>query len=137
MAPRGFEAEFGAVSNGSDVEFTWVDSTSSFQRIVEELLTCDRYAIDTEFHRERTYFPALALVQLGWGDGNIVLVDPTSVDLAPLRQLFESDVEAVFHAAQQDLDVLTHAVAQFQERCLTLRLRVDSSDTAHPLLRRS
>ncbi|MEC8486457.1 MAG: ribonuclease D, partial [Actinomycetota bacterium] len=98
------------MSNGSDVEFTWVDSTSSFQRIVEELLTCDRYAIDTEFHRERTYFPALALVQLGWGDGNIVLVDPTSVDLAPLRQLFESDVEAVFHAAQQDLDVLTHAV---------------------------
>ncbi|MEL0194105.1 MAG: hypothetical protein VW962_03335, partial [Acidimicrobiaceae bacterium] len=73
------------MSNGSDVEFTWVDSTSSFQRIVEELLTCDRYAIDTEFHRERTYFPALALVQLGWGDGNIVLVDPTSVDLAPLR----------------------------------------------------
>ena len=98
------------MSNDSDVEFTWVDSTSSFQRIVEELLTCDRYAIDTEFHRERTYFPALALVQLGWGDGNIVLVDPTSVDLAPLRQLFESDVEAVFHAAQQDLDVLTHAV---------------------------
>ena len=98
------------MSNGSDVEFTWVDSTSSFQRIVEELLTCDRYAIDTEFHRERTYFPALALVQLGWGDGNIVLVDPTSVDLAPLRQLFDSDVEAVFHAAQQDLDVLTHAV---------------------------
>ena len=100
------------MSNGSDVEFTWVDSTSSFQRIVEELLTCDRYAIDTEFHRERTYFPALALVQLGWGDGNIVLVDPTSVDLAPLRQLFESDVEAVFHAAQQDLDVLTHAVGE-------------------------
>ncbi|HBU76112.1 MAG TPA: ribonuclease D, partial [Acidimicrobiaceae bacterium] len=48
------------MSNGPDVEFTWVDSTSSFQRIVDELLTCDRYAIDTEFHRERTYFPALA-----------------------------------------------------------------------------
>ena len=125
------------MSNGSDVEFTWVDSTSSFQRIVEELLTCDRYAIDTEFHRERTYFPALALVQLGWGDGNIVLVDPTSVDLAPLRQLFESDVEAVFMPLNKTSMFSLTRWAQFQERCLTLRLRVDSSDTAHPLLRRS
>ncbi len=98
------------MSNADDIEFTWVDSTSVFDSIVQELLACDRYAIDTEFHRERTYFPALALVQLGWGDGNIALVDPLAVDLAPLKKLFESDVEAVFHAAQQDLDVLTHAV---------------------------
>ena len=98
------------MSNADDIEFTWVDSTSVFDSIVKELLECDRYAIDTEFHRERTYFPALALVQLGWGDGNIALVDPLAVDLAPLKELFESDVEAVFHAAQQDLDVLTHAV---------------------------
>jgi len=98
------------VSNADDIGFTWVDSTSVFDSIVQELLACDRYAIDTEFHRERTYFPALALVQLGWGDGNIALIDPLAVDLAPLKKLFESDVEAVFHAAQQDLDVLTHAV---------------------------
>lgn len=98
------------MSDSDDIEFTWVDSTSVFADIVKELLACDRYAIDTEFHRERTYFPALALVQLGWGDGNIALIDPLAVDLAPLKELFESDVKAVFHAAQQDLDVLTHAV---------------------------
>ena len=73
------------MSNADDIEFTWVDSTSVFDSIVKELLECDRYAIDTEFHRERTYFPALALVQLGWGDGNIALVDPLAVDLAPSR----------------------------------------------------
>ena len=104
------------MSIGEDVEFTWVDSTSSFSAVVDELLTCDRYAIDTEFHRERTYFPALALVQLGWGEGNVVLVDPTVIDLSPLRSLFESDVEAVFHAAQQDLDVLTHAVGSIPRK---------------------
>ena len=104
------------MSNADDIEFTWVDSTSLFDSIVQELLACDRYAIDTEFHRERTYFPALALVQLGWGDGNIALIDPLAVDLAPLKELFESDVEAVFHAAQQDLDVLTHAVGSIPRR---------------------
>ena len=46
-------------------------------------------------------------MQLGWG-GRIVLVDPLAVDVRSLRRLFTSPALAVFHAAQQDLDVLTH-----------------------------
>ncbi len=87
----------------------WVDQPDELDEIVIELLDQPRYAIDTEFHRERTYYPALALVQIAW-PGNLVLIDPLAVDVAALRPLFESDVVAVFHAAQQDLDVLTHAV---------------------------
>ncbi|HEY5664145.1 MAG TPA: HRDC domain-containing protein [Ilumatobacter sp.] len=88
----------------------WVDRQDEFEVVIDTLLEQPRYAIDTEFHRERTYFPALALVQLAWGDGELVLVDPLVVDVRALERLFDSDVEAVFHAAQQDLDVLTHAV---------------------------
>ena len=88
----------------------WIDRQDELESIIDELLGEQRYAIDTEFHRERTYFPSLALVQLGWGDAELVLVDPMAVDITALRRLFDSDVEAVFHAAQQDLDVLTHAV---------------------------
>ena len=93
----------------------WVDQQHELEQIIDELLTEQRYAIDTEFHRERTYFPTLALVQLGWGDGHLALVDPLAVEIGALRRLFESDVEAVFHAAQQDLDVLTHAVGAVPE----------------------
>ena len=46
----------------------------------------DSYALDTEFHRERTYFAHLALVQIGWGD-EVALVDATAVDVAPLQDL--------------------------------------------------
>ena len=63
------------------------------------------YALDTEFHREKTYFPKLALVQLAWQD-QLVLVDPLAVDLAPFRTVLESDAIAVIHAADQDLEVL-------------------------------
>lgn len=87
----------------------WVDATSDLEAIVVELLDEPRYAIDTEFHRERTYYPDLALVQIAW-PGGLVLIDPLAVDITALRPLFDSDVVAVFHAAQQDLDVLTHAV---------------------------
>ena len=63
------------------------------------------YALDTEFHREKTYFPKLALVQLAWGD-DLVLVDPLAVDLSPFKSVLESASTAVIHAADQDLEVL-------------------------------
>src|SRR5262249_35816451 len=87
----------------------WVDQQTDLDEAVDTLVNEPVYAIDTEFHRERTYFPALALVQLAWDD-ELVLIDPLAVDVTVLRRLFESDAQAVFHAAQQDLDVLAHAV---------------------------
>ena len=73
--------------------------------VVEQLLSQERYALDTEFHRERTYWPKVALVQIAW-PGELVLIDPLEVDLAPLRAVMESDALAVLHAASQDLEVL-------------------------------
>jgi ribonuclease D len=91
------------------VTFRWIVNTTDLVDYVERLVLEPRYALDTEFHRERTYFPKLALVQIA-GAGEIVLIDPLSCDLSSLRQLFASPALAVLHAAQQDLDVLTHAV---------------------------
>lgn len=97
--------------------YRWIDQQDDLEALVDLLLAEPRYAIDTEFHRERTYFPALALVQFAWGDQDgLVLVDPLEVDVTALVRLFDSDVEAVFHAAQQDLDVLTHAVGTVPRR---------------------
>jgi ribonuclease D len=93
----------------------WVDRQAELDAVIDEVLTRAAYAIDTEFHRERTYFPTLALLQLAWDD-ELVLVDPLAVDVTSLARLFDSEVEAVFHAAQQDLDVLTHSVGSVPRR---------------------
>lgn len=67
--------------------------------------------IDTEFHREKTYYSQLCLIQIaypGKGDETAVLVDSLSpdLDLAPLYDLFRNtDVVKVFHAARQDLEI--------------------------------
>ena len=87
----------------------WVDTPAQLEAVIEALLVEPQYAIDTEFHREKTYFPHLALVQIGW-PGDLVLIDPLALDLRPLERLFHSDVLAVFHAAEQDLEVLQHVV---------------------------
>ena len=88
--------------------YRWIDSQPEFDALTDRLCAEPRYALDTEFHRERTYFPKLALMQFN-AAGETWLVDPLAVDLAPLRRLFAGGGIAVLHAAQQDLDVLTHA----------------------------
>lgn len=101
--------------------YRWIDDTDQVAHFVDRLLAEPRYALDTEFHRERTYFPKLALLQLA-GAGEVVLVDPLRADLSPLRRLFASSSLAVLHAAQQDLDVLHHSVGAIPERLYDTQL---------------
>lgn len=89
-----------------DPGYRIVDTDEQLDKVVDQLLDTDRYAIDTEFHRERTYYPQLALIQIAW-PGDLVLIDPIAVDPEPLAEVFRStDVEAVLHACSQDLEVL-------------------------------
>ncbi len=111
----------------------WVATQHEFDEVVEVLSAAPRYAIDTEFHRERTYYPKLALVQLAWDD-HIVLVDPLAVDMTALRRLFASPSLAVFHAAQQDLDVLTHSVGHVPVRMFDTQLAAGFTGYSTPSL---
>ncbi len=91
-----------------------VTSPAALDEILERVLTADRYALDTEFHRERTYWPQLALVQVAWPDGpagpaGVALVDPLAVDVRPLARLLRGPGQMVAHAAEQDLEVLERA----------------------------
>jgi ribonuclease D len=103
------------------VTFRLVASDDALENLIDEVLLEERYALDTEFHRERTYFPRLALVQLAWA-GGIAIVDPLACDPAGLRRLLLSDRLAVVHAAQQDLDVLTHACSAVPTRLIDTQL---------------
>lgn len=66
--------------------------------------------VDTEFMRERTYWPVLCLVQVG-GPSEAVAIDALApeIDLAPLLALMNDDASLkVFHAARQDLEIFFH-----------------------------
>ncbi len=72
----------------------------------EEFIT-----IDTEFLREKTYYPKLCLVQVCGPDGNAAAIDPLEgdLDLSPLFALLENEkVLKIFHAARQDLEIFFH-----------------------------
>jgi ribonuclease D len=107
------------------VDYRWVAGQADFDELVVELLDQPRYALDTEFHRERTYYPKLALVQIAWrreGRQHLVLIDPLEVDVSGFAKLFATEALCVIHAAQQDLDVLTHAVGSVPDRMFDTQL---------------
>ena len=90
------------------MKFDWISSDQDLTEVLAEIQQEERYALDTEFHREKTYFPQLALIQLKWGK-QIALVDPLAVTLSLFADLFRSQTLCVVHAAQQDLEVLNYA----------------------------
>lgn len=86
----------------------WIDTDEDFRALVDLLQEKPVYGFDTEFHRERSYYPHLALIQLSWDEG-VAVVDPLAVDIAPLTRVLEGPGLAIVHAAEQDLEVLDHA----------------------------
>ena len=98
------EAQPGPPAEGVE----WVSTPEALEALVDTLCAVDEFAFDTEFHRERTYYPQLALLQVAW-DGGIALVDPLAVDIAPLARCLGGPGIVVAHAASQDLEVLDRA----------------------------
>jgi ribonuclease D len=83
----------------------WVDTDEALRALVMQISAEPVYALDTEFHGERTYWPRLALVQLAWRD-EIALVDPLATDASALCALVAGPGTMVAHAADQDLAII-------------------------------
>ncbi len=81
---------------------------------------CDRLkqsafvTVDTEFVREKTYYPQLCLVQLAGADeARVVDALAPGIDLGPLFDLMtHPGVLKVFHAARQDIEIFLHLSGQ-------------------------
>jgi ribonuclease D len=92
-----------------------VDTPAGLAEVIDALRDEPAYAVDTEFHREKTFFPKLALVQVAWRDG-LALIDPLAVDISGLAEILDGPGVAVLHASDQDLEVLEIACGTVPSR---------------------
>ena len=84
----------------------YIRDASSLAQFAEGLRGVSSLAVDTEFIRERTYYPRLCLIQLA-APGLLAVVDPLAVDdLGPLWRVLTAGPELVLHAAGQDLEIM-------------------------------
>lgn len=95
--------------------FAWIAKQKDFDQLVDELVDAGAYALDTEFHRERTYVPRLALVQVATKN-RIALVDPLAVDVAGMKRAFETSATCTMHAGSQDLEILETVCGEVPQR---------------------
>jgi ribonuclease D len=87
-----------------------IDDPAALAAFCARLASADFITVDTEFMRERTYWPQLCLVQVA-GPEEAACVDPLAdgMDLKPLlERLYDPRQLKVFHAARQDLEIFFH-----------------------------
>lgn len=84
-----------------------ITDTQTLRSFCDALSQESFVTVDTEFLREKTYWPKLCLVQLGGQeDAKCVDVLADGLDLRPLFDLLANDkVLKVFHAARQDVEI--------------------------------
>ncbi len=84
-----------------------ITTTEALAALCERLRRETYVTVDTEFMRERTYWPELCVVQLA-SDSEAAVVDAQAkgIDLTPLGELLaDTRVMKVFHAARQDIEI--------------------------------
>ena len=86
-----------------------INTDIKLQNIIDELEKSSIIGLDTEFIRESTYFPQLALLQLSDSD-NTYCIDILAINNKVLisNLLLNNKVKKIIHASKQDLEVLNH-----------------------------
>ena len=94
-------------------DFQYVDNDAGLAQACASLKQAVCCAVDTEFVRESTYYPVLALVQIA-SDDYQACIDPLAIkDFSPLIELLaRKDLLKIFHSPSQDLEILYQKFGQ-------------------------
>lgn len=87
-----------------------ISSTEELRSFCDVQAKAEFVTVDTEFIREKTFWPQLCLVQMA-GPDEAAVIDPMAdgIDLSPLADLLANPrVLKVFHAARQDVEIFLH-----------------------------
>ena len=87
-----------------------IQTTEELAAFCARLAHSQFVTLDTEFMRDRTYWPKLCLIQAA-GENDIAAIDPLApgISLEPLMDLLRNPaITKVFHAARQDIEIFYH-----------------------------
>lgn len=87
----------------------YIDKPEQLQQLCLQLQQSPILVLDTEFIREKTYYPELCLIQVATHDV-LACIDTVALgDLQPLLDvLYNPQITKVLHAARQDYEIFYH-----------------------------
>ena len=91
------------------MDFRLITSTHDLVAFCKASSNTEWLALDTEFIREKTYYPNLCLVQIASAQ-DMVCIDTLAIkDLSALRDLlYQESIVKIFHSASQDLEIFVN-----------------------------
>ncbi|MGI9259111.1 MAG: ribonuclease D [Gammaproteobacteria bacterium] len=85
----------------------FIDTDVQLHEFLDAIADEKLLALDTEFVREKTYYPKLCLIQIATPDWTVCIDMLAGMDLAPLfDRVLRPETAWVLHSARQDLEVL-------------------------------
>ncbi|MEL0258279.1 MAG: ribonuclease D, partial [Gammaproteobacteria bacterium] len=92
-----------------------VDSDKKLNNLFLKIKDYQEIGLDTEFIRESTYRPILALIQISLPDDDIYLIDPLSIsDIDLINEiLVDNNIVKIIHSSKQDLEALYAYTKEF------------------------
>ena len=90
-----------------------IASSSAMDELVAQLENEKIIAVDTEFQRETSYYPHIALIQIAT-DSIVACIDPLAFDAkAALKKiLLNKNISKIFHSCSQDMEVLFYYLGE-------------------------
>lgn len=91
----------------STTPIEFINTPDQLRQAAAAMAECQVLCVDTEFHRESTFYPEFALLQI-YGNGQCWVIDPITIkDLAPVWDIMLNPaILKVFHAARQDIEII-------------------------------
>ncbi|MDG1436890.1 MAG: ribonuclease D [Rickettsiaceae bacterium] len=86
-----------------------IDNQKDFDATCKNLLDQKVIYMDTEFHRKRTYYAKLSIIQIASGSDQIIIDVLSGIDISGLKTIIANEnIVKVFHAPGQDFDIFLH-----------------------------
>ena len=92
-----------------------IDSDKKLHNLLSKIEDCKEIGLDTEFIRESTYRPILALIQISLANEEIYLIDPQKIkDISGISKITsDPKIIKIIHSAKQDLEALYSHLGSF------------------------
>ena len=83
-----------------------INCDNSFRKLINSCLDENIISIDTEFVRNKTFYPQLCLLQIGTSTGSYA-IDPNKISNLPLLKkiLRNKNILKIFHSPRQDIEI--------------------------------
>lgn len=101
----------------------YIDDDQALVAFCQSLQCKEWIGVDTEFIREKTYYPELALIQIS-SDEEIACIDPYKIgSYTPLIEIFaNANIVKIFHSPSQDLELFAQKFNQVPQNIFDTQL---------------